>query len=159
MHAPNVEGIVELAAALESKSASLRLRLVGGPIEAGKALADRYPIIDYLGPLDNTALETEAASWCAFVNPIFCQPRGCSTKLAVPLSWRLPIATTRAGARGYHWDESLIPFQDTPYTLAEESQQLAGIGHAQSRRLAVETIATGSPNLSELAESFRTALL
>ncbi|MCX6934327.1 MAG: hypothetical protein NTZ29_16855, partial [Verrucomicrobia bacterium] len=157
VHAPNVEGIVELAAALDGFP-GIRLRLVGGPVHAGEQLASRFPAIEYLGPIDDHALTNEASTWCAFVNPIFCQPRGCSTKLAVPLSWGLPIATTRAGARGYIWDENQVPFYDDPRALAAESARLANPDAARAMTPAIAALAQGSPRLSDLAASFRAAL-
>lgn len=157
VHAPNVEGIVKLAEEL-AHIPDVRLRLIGGPAPAGHALARQHRVIDYLGPLSDDALAAEAASWCAFANPIFCQPRGCSTKLAVPLSWRLPVATTRAGARGYVWDESIIPFYDTPVALARESARLAQPDQARAQRPLLDQLAGLSPQCDQLADLFRSAL-
>jgi len=96
-HLPNVEGLLLFARALEKIAPEgLRLRVVGGPESVGRSFAERFPFLDFLGPLDDAQLETEAATWNCFANPIFCYPRGCSTKLAVGLGWHIPRALRQA---------------------------------------------------------------
>lgn len=158
VHAPNREGLDLFCRALVEQNSRVRLRLVGRPGEVGRELAARYACIDYLGGLDDQALAAEAATWCAFVNPIFCYPRGCSTKLAVPLGWELPIATTRAGARGYVWDEALVPLAETPAELARLAARLAEPSEAARLREGVRVLAARSPTLSALATMFGGAL-
>lgn len=156
-HPPNLEGIALLAGALATHP-GVRLRVVGGPAPDGTRLAARFDNIDYLGALDDAGLEAEAATWCAFTNPIFCYPRGASTKLAVPLAWGMPIATTRAGARGYAWDEAVIPLCDTPEQLGLRCAELASLNsHAQEQR-AAQALAARSPSLSDVAALVRATL-
>lgn len=157
-HEPNYEGIFLLCQALRRHAGAVRLRLVGTPRNLGKKIATRFPFVDYLGGLSDAQLGEEARTWCAFVNPMFCYPRGCSTKLAVPLEWRIPVATTRAGARGYVWDETLIPLDETPEQLARSVVRLADPGVAALQRPLVNTLAERSPKLSDLAERVRETL-
>ncbi|CAM2830272.1 hypothetical protein [Rariglobus hedericola] len=158
-HGPNYEGIVLLCRALATQPAgSIRFRIVGTPVNLGQKLAAEFPFVDYLGGLSDTDLAAEASTWCAFANPIFCYPRGCSTKLAVPLEWRIPIATTRAGARGYVWDESLVPFVETPSELAILIRRLADPAEAALQLPAVRTLAERSPRPADLAAIVRRTL-
>ena len=159
VHAPNVEGIEATAAAIDASGCSdVRFRLVGGPPEAGNKLASRYRCIDYLGPLDEAAFAKEASTWCAFLNPIHCFARGCSTKLAVPLGWQIPIATTRAGARGYVWDESLVPLWDGPEAFAAGALALADPAAAAALRPGVQQLAARSPSIGALVSLFNDTL-
>ncbi len=156
-HPPNIEGIERLASALAAHS-SVKLRIVGGPRDDGESLARRFRAVEYVGPLDDEGLRHEAATWCCFVNPIFCYPRGASTKLAVPLGWRLPIATTRAGARGYQWDERLIPLAETPEELAAQATRLASLADRASACAAVAALAVATPSLPDIARAMRQVL-
>jgi hypothetical protein len=157
-HAPNYEGISLIGRALAPRSAGLTVRLVGSPTETGRRLAREFPFIDFLGPLSDAQFEAEARSWCAFVNPVFCYARGCSTKLAVPLDWHLPVATTRAGARGYAWDESLVPLVETPDELAGLAVRLADPVRAMEMRPSIAALVERSPSLADVAEQMRAAL-
>jgi hypothetical protein len=76
----------------------------------------------------------------------------------VPLSWRLPIATTRAGARGYVWDEKLVPLVETPAELAQLARQLSDPAQATRQRAAIQTLAGQSPRLGDLAVIVRDTL-
>ena len=105
-HGPNLDGLVKVVDEIVAqKNNRLRIRIIGSPPHLGKWLTDRYTCVDYLGPLNDEELRIEAAQWMGFINPIFCQARGCSTKLALGLSWQIPIITTTIGRRGYLWDE------------------------------------------------------
>lgn len=158
-HGPNVEGIELTAAALDAAGRTdVRLRVVGRPAAAGEALARRFRCLDYLGPLDDAALQTEAATWCAFLNPIHCFARGCSTKLAVPLAWELPVVTTRAGARGYRWDEAHVPLHEDAVSFAAAALRVADVAEAARVREGVRRLAAGSPRLADLVELFNRAL-
>lgn len=123
-HGPNLHGLRLLAKALSAES-KVELRMVGGPEKIGLSLQDIFKGVTYLGRLSEEDLAKEAASWCAFVNPIFCHARGASTKVATALGWGLPVLTTSIGARGYIWDHNLIPLRDTPAELAAECKQVA----------------------------------
>lgn len=154
-HAPNREGIALFCRALEAAGAPARLRLIGRPEHCGRELAREFRAVEYLGGLSDEEFEAEARTWSAFVNPIFCYARGCSTKLAVPLGWQLPVATTRAGARGYWWDETLVPLAENPSGLAVLAMRLAGDPAARDN---VARLAARSPQLPELAATIRAAL-
>ncbi|AOS45738.1 hypothetical protein Verru16b_02825 [Lacunisphaera limnophila] len=158
-HEPNLEGLVLLGRELaRTPVRGLRLRLVGSPQALGQELARQFPFVDYLGALSDAALAEEARTWCAFANPLFCYPRGCSTKLALPLEWRLPVATTRAGARGYHWDETLVPLVETPVELAALIRRLADPVEAGRQRPAVDNLALHSPRPEDVARLVQHAL-
>ncbi|MET0570904.1 MAG: glycosyltransferase [Pedobacter agri] len=100
-HLPNYLGIESLAMELEKIGFKGNLRLVGGPIDIGKALAQKYPFIVYYGKLDNNQLLAEVTKWSIFLNPIFWYARGSSTKVAQMINWGIPIISTKAGVRGY----------------------------------------------------------
>lgn len=153
-HHPNREGIVLLAAAL-TRHPHVTLRVVGGPEKDGAALARDHANLDYLGPLDDAALAREAASWTSFVNPIFCLPKGASTKLAVPLGWHLPVVTTRAGARGYRWDENISPYHDEPHAFATAVARLAEPENFSAAAEQVAALAALSPTLAEVGADIR----
>jgi hypothetical protein len=158
-HGPNLEGIERTAAAFDATGRpEVRLRLVGRPTTAGEALARRFRCLDYLGPLDDAAFAAEAATWCAFLNPIHCFARGSSTKLAVPLAWELPVVTTRAGARGYRWDESLVPLHEDAAAFAAAALRAADPAEAARLREGVRRLAAGSPRLADLVSLFNGAL-
>jgi hypothetical protein len=160
MHAPNYHGIVDICRALRSRrSLDLRLRIVGRPEAIGQQLAREYPFVDYLGGLSDAELELEAATWGAFVNPIFTYPRGCSTKLALPLEWQIPIFTSRAGARGYYWDENLVPLADSPLELAQNLDAVGDLQELALLRAKVQEIAAASPTWHSTGAVLRTALL
>ena len=159
VHAPNLEGLILLCGEIARQGAGeLRLRLIGSPREKGAWLATQYPFIDYLGPLSDEEMAREAATWCCFTNPIFCYARGCSTKLAVPLGWRLPVTSSRAGARGYRWEEELSPLCDTPAELARETLRLSDLREATAARPLCSRLADASPDMASVAERFRDAL-
>jgi Glycosyl transferases group 1 len=158
-HGPNYEGLVLFCRALVRKpGAGITLRLVGTPDDLGRKLASEFPFVEFLGGLSDVELAREAQTWCAFLNPLFCYPRGCSTKLAVPLEWRIPVATTRAGARGYVWDENLIPLVETPEELAALAVRLCSPDEALHQREAVIALAAKSPGPADLAEIVRATL-
>jgi len=118
-HPPNEAGLVQVLEELRQRvNESFVFRLVGGPEEQGREFAARFRFVQYLGRLDDQQLREEAARWTCFVHPIFHYARGCSTKVAVALGWELPIATTVAGARGYFWDERILPLAHPPAGLA-----------------------------------------
>ena len=159
-HEPNYEGIVLLCRALARLPghSDVRLRLVGNPAALGERLAREFTFIDYLGGLTDAQLTEEARTWSVFVNPMFCYPRGCSTKLAVPLEWRMPVATTRAGARGYVWDETLVPLVETPDELAALARRLSDPVKGAQQLPAVRALAERSPRPADLVETVRRVL-
>jgi len=116
-HVPNLDGIRKLAAAIENFP-ELRFRVAGGPTAVGERLATKFSCIEYVGRVDDDELKSEVSTWKCFVNPVFCQGRGASTKVATALGWGLPVASTKVGVRGYVWDEDEIPTCETPLELA-----------------------------------------
>jgi Glycosyl transferases group 1 len=159
-HPPNFSGLARLLGALDGRTpAGFRLRVVGGPVSSGEKLAAQHDLVDYLGPLDDEALRAEAATWCCFVNPIFVYAKGCSTKLAVALGWGLPIATTRFGARGYHWDETAIPLADDPTELADLVLARTSTAQFPAHCRATDAVVATSPDRAHVAAQIRDFVL
>ena len=149
-HIPNLDGITRLAAELDPKR--VKLRLVGGPETAGRELDARFTAVEYLGRLDDVALREEAATWCAFANPVFCQARGASTKVATALGWGLPVLTTAQGARGYRWNEAILPLADSPQHLAQIALEFADSGKTASGFASASALAGMAPTPSQAAD-------
>ncbi len=110
-HVPNLDGIRRLASKLDD-SPGLQFRVVGGPPDIGRQLEANHRCVQYVGRLNDEELAEEAGTWKCFANPIFCQGRGASTKVAAALGWGLPVASTRVGVRGYRWDDSIMPLSE-----------------------------------------------
>ena len=158
-HAPNLEGLVEFLAALAPHQApNVRVRVVGSPVETGEWLADRFASVEYVGPLADEELLAEAATWTAFLNPIFCQSRGCSTKLAKALGWHIPVITTSIGRRGYVWRQGGLVQADTPEEFARSCLGVLTPGRAQRAREDVVKAASTSPSTDEIAKLLLFAL-
>ena len=156
-HPPNLEGIEELCLALHAAGPSaLRLRLITRSRTFAAALARRYPFVDDLGPLEAPGeLEGEAATWSAFVHPIFCYAMGCSTKVATALMWGVPILTTRQGLRGYTWAAGNLPVSETAAELAARTLEALRPAHAAALREEVLRVVRSSPDLSAVARQVR----
>ncbi len=158
-HPPTGDGLEQFLTAFEAIApADLRVRIVGGPAAAGRALAARFPSAEYLGPLADADLEREAASWSVFVHPLFCMARGCSTKLAIALAWQVPIVTTPAGARGYAWRDGVLPMAHTPETFARLAAETASPAAARRVRGQVAAIVRSSPTIAEVGRMIGGAL-
>lgn len=153
-HGPNIEGVRLSAEALRAHP-EVTLRLVGGPVEAGEQLAREFRNVDYVGRLDDAALREEATTWACFLNPVFPYAKGASTKLAVPLGWHLPIATTAAGARGYEWDAAAIPFTNSPAELAKRAAGLASLKGYEAERGKSARVASLAPTVAGLGQKVR----
>jgi hypothetical protein len=160
VHKPNYQGLEDFCHALVKIGvpSTLRLRVVGRPEDLGHKLQCQFPFVEYLGGLSDEAMAEEARSWASFVNPIFGYPRGCSTKLAVPLSWQIPVMTSRAGARGYVWDESLIPLADTAAELAATSISCTDLSEMTNLSNHTKELAARSPSWTEVSGILRSAL-
>jgi glycosyltransferase involved in cell wall biosynthesis len=159
-HPPNREGLELFLEALEPLAPpGIRLRVVGGPPTAAEAFVRRFSRVDYLGPLSDEELEDEARTWSCFVHPLFCYARGCSTKLATALGWRIPVVTTPAGCRGYVWREGRLPLADTPRDLAALALSLLDERAARGAAREVAAAAESSPTLAEVADRIRGILL
>ncbi len=158
-HAPNLEGLHEVLLALEKyPESSIRVRIVGGPHRVGNWLEARFSTVDYLGNLDDQALRAEASGWQAFVHPIFCQARGCSTKLATALAWGIPIVTTELGRRGYVWSAGGCIEANDPGDFVERMLQLRDGDFAQRTRSDVMAAATSGPDIVDVASRLRSFL-
>lgn len=151
-HAPNLEGLVAVLQAMEQAgSDGLVVRIVGGPQRIGRWLADRHAAAQYLGPLDDQALCEEAATWGGFLHPIFCLPRGCSTKLAGAIAWGLPVVTTPEGRRGYDWRDGAVTEVNTPAAFVGAMKALNEPAVNAAAAAAVVRAAKASPIAGEVA--------
>lgn len=151
-HGPNLEGLVAVIDEIErSGITDLHIRVIGGPTHLGQWLTARSGAIEYLGPLSDEGLILEAASWNGFVHPIFCLPRGCSTKLAGGLSWAMPIVTTAAGRRGYQWREGGVIEVDTPRDFVLAMQSLMEQSVEQVAAKAVWNAVNSAPTIDDVA--------
>ncbi len=158
-HAPNLEGLVRAIEALQPHlPRGGRVRVVGGPERTGRWLAARHGFVDYLGPLDDAGLAAEACSWSAVMHPIFCLPRGCSTKLATAIGWQVPIVTTETGRRGYEWREGDLVIAGRPVDFADACLKLMDPVAAERARDGVAAVARSSPSLADVAARMRRLL-
>lgn len=151
-HAPSLEGLVEVLEALGTDDA-IEVRIVGSPPHIGEWLAARFPRVTYLGSLDDAGLETEAATWLAFLHPIFCLPRGCSTKLAQAIGWQIPIVTTEAGRRGYVWKDGSLLEAEHAGQFASLCRSLMDEGASAAAQAEVARVTATSPTMAEVAVS------
>lgn len=156
-HAPNLEGLVAILEAMARKQAQgLTVRVVGS-MEIAEWLCARFAHVEALGPLDDDALALEAATWTAFLHPIFCLPRGASTKLALGLSWEIPVVTTAPGRRGYVWGEGGPVEVDTPEAFVAACHALDPPAARRSRHDVQRAVAT-SPTVESVAAQMRAFL-
>lgn len=104
-HPPNLEGLLAVLRELRRRNddGCVEVRLVGAPVNVGRELEREFGFVRYLDVLTDAELAQEAASWTCSINPILCFAMGASTKLAVIISWGIPVITTPQGARGYEW--------------------------------------------------------
>jgi hypothetical protein len=152
-HPPNLDGIRKLAASLRNYP-QVRFRIVGGPPAIGRQLQSSFEAIEYVGALTDENLQAEASTWCGFVNPIFCQARGASTKVATALGWGLPLLTTPTGTRGYVWSDHLMPRVETPDALAQIVSET--IANPPARLAAnARRLAEMAPSLEEAGKRLR----
>jgi glycosyltransferase involved in cell wall biosynthesis len=159
-HIPNREGLILFLEALQSKAPQgTSVRLIGGPESVAQTIADRFPIVEYLGRLSDEDLFDEAATWNAFVHPLFCYARGCSTKLAMPLGWEIPVVTTTPGHRGYQWSLGTLQVADTPEELANLALSLLDPQKAQIAQQECAKIANSALKLEALADRMRQYIL
>lgn len=104
-HTPNRVALEKIGGQIQNSGTSgINLRVVGRPVEAGVALAGRFPSLSYLGPLGEEELQQEVQTWSLMLNPVFWMSRGASMKLARALGWGIPTLSTRSGTRGYQTD-------------------------------------------------------
>ncbi|HEX5958558.1 MAG TPA: glycosyltransferase [Hyphomicrobiaceae bacterium] len=157
-HAPNMEGLVEVLNRLTSADRRYAIRVVSASSKVGKWLAETFPNVDYLGPLPEDDLRREAATWNVFLHPIFCYPRGCSTKLAIALGWHLPIVTTSMGHRGYELGAGCLVVADDPSDFAAKCLRLLDTDAAQDARCGIINAARAAPSLQENAKRLQALL-
>jgi hypothetical protein len=159
-HPPNKEGLIQFLEALESIGPrELEVRVAGGPVAEGKALSARFRMVKYLGALTNDSLESEAATWSCFVHPLFRYARGCSTKLAIALSWQIPVATTFAGCRGYVWRAGKLPQAKCPESLGRLAVDLTEPGVGNAAREEIRAIVDSTPGIDAVADLLSGALI
>lgn len=147
-HTPNRHGIELLARHL--KGSEVELRIVGTPELIGKSLQASFPCIHYCGSLSGKDLEDEVSTWNAFVNPVFCQARGASTKVATALAWGLPVLSTPQGIRGYIWDRDLLPVAESPQQMATLLQRLINHDDPTKGFEAAQRLRSLAPSSSEV---------
>ena len=152
-HAPNLDGLVSVLTEIErTGNSDLTVRVVGGPERLGQWLKQNYCAVQYLGPLDQTALAAEAATWNGFIHPIFCLPRGCSTKLSGAMAWALPIVTTPEGRRGYIWGDGALLETTSAATFVTAMRNLTSPYLDAEAAAAVTRAAASSPTTVEVAQ-------
>lgn len=156
-HPPNLEGAELFCAALAAaRPGKMRLRIVSYSHAVVADLATRHPFVDNLGPLEKPgAVEAEAATWNAFVHPIFCYAMGCSTKLATGLTWGLPVLTSTAGLRGYAWNDGQLPRHETPSSLARAALEILNSDHARQQREEVLKAVQSAPQIHTVAAQLK----
>lgn len=152
-HLPNAEGIRRVLDEVAARPGSeLEVHVVGRPEREGRALAERYPFVRYLGGLDEHALEREAGTWSLFLNPVWWYARGASTKLAQGISWGLPVVTTTAGRRGYVWGRGDVLTADDPVGFVDLAERYATdqscLAAAASQ---VRDVCRSGPTLADIA--------
>jgi hypothetical protein len=158
-HVPSIEGLTLFLRSIpEAPSAGIRVRVVGGPDRIGRLLTRHFPIVDYLGSLPDDYLRREASTWNCFINPIFCLPRGCSTKLATAISWEIPIITTSYGHRGFTWNHGALSVADDPRALSDLALKMMDVETAQQARRQVSEIAHSSPTTSTVGKKLASFL-
>lgn len=151
-HPPNEEGLwLFLDEIKKILPEGVRIRLVSRSREVCRRAARLYSFVDFLGPLESdAALRMEAATWNAFLHPIFCHAMGCSTKVAIGCSWALPIITSTAGLRGYDWALGTIRTHDTAGALAKYAVECLDKNLAESARAQVIAAVRQAPSLEEV---------
>lgn len=154
-HSPNLEGLVQVLDCFAMRNlGEARVRIISGSDRIGRWITKKYPFVDYLGPLDDYALQQEASTWNAFLHPIFCLPRGCSTKLTTALNWQLPVVTTTPGCRGYAWKEGNFVIAENARAFAEASLKLLDLHEARLARSSIIALSNSSPRIGDNAKGF-----
>jgi glycosyltransferase involved in cell wall biosynthesis len=143
-HTPNRIALQRLFLQLKELGFVGEMRVVGGPIEAGRALCEPFTFVTYLGPLSEDGLIQEAGTWQLALNPVFWLSRGASMKLKTYLNWGLPTLSTQSGARGYVLPEgtSFLCEDDTASFarhIHELIQSPARLDETRSRLVAEDT--------------------
>ena len=158
-HPPSMEGIVRISQFLQTKRhEQLRVRVVSQSRWHGHWLERKFPWVEFLGPLNEAELEKEASSWCAFLNPIFCFARGCSTKLSTGLQWGLPCITTASGLRGYDLPSEAVVLADGPEQFAEKVLEYSSRVNAKIAKERMEKVRNRFPDWSAVSRKMKELL-
>lgn len=119
-HPPTMEAMWLVLEAMRKRGpADVKVRIVSGSRRQAEFFAAKFSFVEDAGRLDDAGLRAEAATWNAFLHPLFCFARGASTKLATGLSWGLPCITTESGMRGYALPEGAVYCVGTPEEFAD----------------------------------------
>jgi len=152
-HPPSMEGMVKVLEAWPRDSGSgVKVRVVSRSRWHGEWLARRFAQVEYLGPLDGGEMEKEAASWCAFLHPMFCFARGCSTKLATGLGWGIPCLSTASGIRGYELPQGAVEMAETPGEFARRAVNLGSWAEAVKVKRGLGEVSTTFTSPTGVAE-------
>ena len=155
-HPPNTEGLLLFLRELDKRQSQLKIRVIGGPKSDGASFAANFKNGEYLGSLSDDELIKEAQSWQCFLHPLFCYPRGASTKLAIGLSWALPVVTTQAGCRGYEWREGQLTVGDTPVDFVDRVLELTSCRTILERAKDLSLLVRDtSPNIAQVAAKLK----
>ena len=158
-HPPNLEGLSLFLQSLSARAATgVRVRVVGGPDRVGRLLIKRFPVVDYLGALSDDVLRQEASTWNCFAHPIFCYPRGCSTKLATAIGWQIPVVTTTPGRRGYDWSRGMLLVAENPDAFSDLCLKMMDVQIAQQARMQVVEVAQSSPTVANMGRKLASLL-
>ena len=150
-HSPNVSGLIDLFNSIDQSIFKGQIRIIGGPTHIGDNLQEKYPFVEYVGHLTNTALINEIKTWGFFLNPTFYYARGASMKLAKAIEFEIPVITTHAGRRGYDWlDGHMIEVDESPRQFAAkmEACQITTEEYAEMV-VEIKKIKNSSPSLAE----------
>jgi hypothetical protein len=155
-HPPNQLGLIAfLEAVARHNVRKIHIRLVGGPECLGQAFENHFSCVTYAGKLSDPELRQEVSSWCCFVNPVFAYARGCSTKIAMVLGWGLPLASARAGVRGYVWDDGILPLANTADELVDLVRQRTVRQSFATFSSATQRVANLQPPVQAIANAMR----
>lgn len=158
-HVPSIEGLMTILNTMPSQVPDgLRVRVVGAQRHIGLQLERQFPVVNYLGPLSDIDLRREASTWNCFINPIFCLPRGCSTKLATALSWEIPLVTTSFGCRGYVWSNGKLPIAECPFDFWSCILDTMNLKHAFTLKAEVSKVTQSSPTIGEVGNKIASML-
>ena len=160
-HPPNLEGVFLFCEALAKHRRTVpRLRLVTRSNAVAKDLRERYDFVDDLGSLEDPGkMEAEAATWSAYIHPIFCLAMGCSTKLATGIGWGLPIVTTEAGIRGYSWEKRNFLLAADANEMARFAFEIQDRKTAEAAKITTMQVRSTAPSISDVSHQFREKLL
>lgn len=155
-HPPSMEGIIQVLEKIPSEHGKqVEVRVVSQSKWHGAWLARRYSFVKFLDSYNDEQVKKEASTWCAFLNPIFCFARGCSTKLATGLSWGLPCISTPSGVRGYELPSESVILANGPNEFAHEIVKISKIKNAENQKKILQKAALKFMKPDKIVELFR----